>query len=145
MSWPEARKVSVPVGEAVTPGDAAVLPGGETGAVGAAAVLAGAAAVLAVLWVLTAAGVLETGGAAELAEEVQAVNSTAIAASDAQAATCRGLGAFVIPMMSNPFNVISGSASHVTYTTLTAPPWLNQVGAGLLPRSVRNKYQRRDR
>ena len=116
-----------------------MLPGDEAGTLGAAAELAGATVVL------EAEDAAEPAALAPCGVAPQAVNSTAIAASDAQAATCRGLGAFVIPMMSNPFNVISGSASHVTYTTLTAPPWLNQVGAGLLPRSVRNKYQRRDR
>ena len=54
------------------------------------------------LGVLTVVGVLEAEDAAELVEELQAVNSTAIQASDAQAATCRGLGTFVIPMVSNP-------------------------------------------
>ena len=138
MSWPEARKVSVPVGEAVTPGDAAVLPGGETGAVGAAAVLAGAAAVLAVLWVLTAAGVLETGGAAELAEEVQAVNSTAIAASDAQAATCRGLVLFVVPTMSNPFNMVQrlGALYHIYDAGRSAVVGTSRRGAGARARSA---------
>ena len=67
---------------------------------------------------------LEAEDAAELAEELQAVNSTATPASDAQAATVLGLGAFVILMMSKPSSVMSGSASHVTSTTLAAPPWL---------------------
>jgi hypothetical protein len=53
------------------------------------------------LGVLTVTGVLEAGDAAELVEEVQAVNSTAIPATDAQAAAGRGLGAFVILMMSS--------------------------------------------
>ena len=52
-------------------------------------------------------GVLEAEDAAGLAEELQAVNSTAIQASDAQAATCRGLGAFEVLTMSNPFNAMS--------------------------------------
>lgn len=91
-SWPAARKVSAPVGD-------------EAGIVGDPAELAGAALVLGVLGmlgVLTVVGVLEAEDAAELVEELQAVNSTAIQASDAQAATCRGLGAFVILMVSNP-------------------------------------------
>jgi type II secretory pathway pseudopilin PulG len=74
------------------------VPGDPAGLAGAALVLG----VLGMLGVLTAVGVLKAEDAAELAEELQAVNSTAIKASDAQAATCRGLGAFVIPMVSNP-------------------------------------------
>jgi hypothetical protein len=42
--------------------------------------------------------------AAELVEELQAVNSTAIHARDAQDAICRGLPALVISMVSKPFN-----------------------------------------
>jgi hypothetical protein len=42
--------------------------------------------------------------AAELVEELQAVNSTAIHARDAQDAICRGLPALVISMGSKPFN-----------------------------------------
>jgi len=42
--------------------------------------------------------------AAELAEELQAVNSRAIHARDAQDAICRGLPALVISMVSKPFN-----------------------------------------
>ena len=76
MSWAAARKTSDPVGEPATPGEEAGVPGEEAGAL---------------------------DDPAELVEELQAVNSTAIPASDAQAATVRGLGAFVIPMMSKPF------------------------------------------
>ena len=80
-----------------------------------------------VLGVLTGVVAPVTGGAdelVELVEEVQAVNSTAIQPSDAQAAICRGLGAFVILMMSKPSNAVSGSASNVTSTTLVAVPRL---------------------
>ena len=42
--------------------------------------------------------------AAELAEELQAVNRRAIHARDAQDAICRGLPALVISMVSKPFN-----------------------------------------
>ena len=42
--------------------------------------------------------------AAELVEELQAVNSTAIHARDAQDAICRGRPALVISMVSKPFN-----------------------------------------
>jgi hypothetical protein len=101
-----ARKVSVPVGVAAAveeafavPGEeASAVPGADAGVLGAAVELVGATTVVGVL---TGPGVLE----AELVEELQAVNSREIPASDAQAATCRGLGAFVIPMVSNlPIN-----------------------------------------
>ena len=93
-----------------------MLPGDEAGTLGAAAELAGATVVLevedavepAALEVLAAPGVL-TGPAvlvaeeaAELAEELQAVNRTATHARDAQDTTCRVLSTFVISMMSNP-------------------------------------------
>ena len=100
-SWPAARKVSAPVGDEAAAGEPAGVPGTEAGVLGDPAELAGAALVLGalgMLGVLTVAGVLKAEDAAELVEELQAVNSTAIQASDAQAATCRGLGAFVIPM-----------------------------------------------
>jgi len=54
-----------------------------------------------VLAVLGVPAVLSGEEAAELVEELQAVNSTAIHARDAQDATCRGLHAFVSSMMSN--------------------------------------------
>jgi hypothetical protein len=110
MSWPVARKVSAPVGEAVTPGEAAVLPGDEAGTLGVAAELAGAAVVL------------EAGDAAGLVASapcgvgpLHAVNSKARQASDAQAATCRGLAPFVVLMMSNPFNLVQrrGELYHI--------------------------------
>ena len=129
MSWAVARKTSVPAGETATPGEEPGVPGEEAGALGDPAEPVGVAVVLGVLGVLgvlTVTGVLEAEDAAELVVELQAVNSTAIPASDAQASTCRSLGAFVIPMMSNPFNVIGGSASRVTSTTLAVPPRLER-------------------
>ncbi len=62
------------------------MPGGVVGPVTRAEVLA----------------VPEGEDEAELVEELQAVNRTAIHARDAQDAICRGLRAFVISMMSNP-------------------------------------------
>jgi hypothetical protein len=97
----------VPAGAADTLGDAA----GEAGALDGpaepvAAEPVAAGPVLAGVPVIVV-GVLEAEDAAGLAEELQAVNSTAIQASDAQAATCRGLGAFEVLTMSNPFNPVS--------------------------------------
>jgi hypothetical protein len=105
-----ARKVSAPVGEAAGLGLAAGVPAAEAveaGALDGAAEPEDAAAVLAAAAVLGVPAVLEAGGAEELVEELQAVNSTAIQASEAQAVTCRGLGAFRVLMMSSPFNVVS--------------------------------------
>src|ERR1700722_8368483 len=93
-----ARKVPAPVGTAARPGEEAGVLGGVVGPVIGPEVLAVPA-------------VLAGGDAAELVEELQAVNSTAIHARDAQDATCRGLRALfrwpppaagVISMMSNP-------------------------------------------
>ena len=93
-----ARKVSALVGEAVE----VVVAVEEAGAAGEETGLAGV--VLGALWVLPVLEVPEDDAedAAELVEELQAVSSTAIQASEAQAATCRGLGALVIVMMSKP-------------------------------------------
>ena len=159
---PGARKVSALVGEAVevageeagaageeaeAAGKEAEAAGEEAGAAGEEAGLAGV--VPGALWALTVLGVPEDEAedAAELVEELQAVNSTAIQASEAQAATCQGLGAFVILMMSKPYELaaarradaMSGSASHVTSTTLAAAPRLERDCAGLIPRPVRHK------
>ncbi len=103
---PGARKVSALVGEAVeVAGEEAGAAGEEAGAVGEEAGAAGEEA--GALWVLTVLGVPEDEAedAAELVEELQAVNSTAIQASEAQAATCQGPGAFVILMMSKPYDL----------------------------------------
>ena len=138
-SWPAAKNVSAPVGEAVTSEEAAVLPGDEAGTLGAAAELAGAAVVLEAEDV-TEPVALRPCGVGPCAERplLQAVNSKATQASGAQAATCRGLGVFVIFMMSRAFNMVQRSASYITSTTLAAAPWLEPGGAGLLPRSVRH-------
>jgi hypothetical protein len=98
MSWPVARKVSAAVGAAVPPVEVAGGPVEVAGAPVEVAGVAGATAVLAVPALLVAVGLAPCGVGPE-----QAVNSRARQASDAQAATCRGLGAFVIPMMSHPF------------------------------------------
>jgi hypothetical protein len=145
---PGVRKVSALVGEAVeVAGEEAGAAGEEAGAAGEEAGLVGV--VPGALWVLTVLGVPEDEAedAAELVEELQAVNSTAIQASEAQAATCQGLGAFVILMMSKPYdlaaarraNAMSGSASHVTSTTLAAALRLERDCTGLIPRPVRHK------
>ena len=109
MSWPAAKKVSDPVGEAVTTGEAEVLPGDEAGTLGAAAELAGATVVLEVEDAVEPAALAPCGVAP------QAVGSRARQASDAQAATCRGLVLFVVPTMSNPFNLVQrlGELYHI--------------------------------
>jgi hypothetical protein len=86
-----ARKVPAPVGEeggAVGPVTGAEVLGGVVGPVTGAEVL----------------GVPAGEDAAELVEELQAVNSKATHARDAQDAICRDLPALVISMVSKPFN-----------------------------------------
>jgi hypothetical protein len=77
----------------------------EAGALNGAAELAGAAMLLAATGVVAVElAVLVAEDPAELAAEWQAVNSTATHARAAQDATGRGLSAFLISMMANPFN-----------------------------------------
>src|ERR1700722_3090556 len=125
-----ARKVPAPVGTAARPGEEAGVLGGVVGPVigpEVFGVLGGVVGpvigpeVLGVLGgvvgpvigpeVLAVPAVLAGEDAAELVEELQAVNSTAIHAREAQDATCRGLRALfrwpppaagVSSMMSNP-------------------------------------------
>ena len=123
----------MPVGVGAAVVVPAGVPGAETGAPGEPVELGGVAGPVTgpeVPGVLTA--VVEPV-ADELVEELQAVNSTAIKASEAQAATCRGLGAFRVLMMSNPFNVVS-------QLRRGAPRggW-KSLAAKLTPRPVRNK------
>jgi len=92
MSWPWARNVLVPVAEEVTLGEVDGLAGAEAGPLGDAAELGAEAGALAGL----------EAAAAELLEELQAVTSKAAQASDAQAATCRALRAFMVVMDSHP-------------------------------------------
>ena len=98
MSWPVARKVSASVGAAVPAAVGAGVPGEVAGAPVEVAEVAGAAAVLAVPGLLVAVALAPCGVGPE-----QAVNSRARQASDAQAAACRGLDAFVVLIMSHPF------------------------------------------
>ena len=98
MSWPVARKVSAPVAAAEPPAVVAGVPGEVAGAPVEVAEVAGAVGVLAVPGLWVAVGLAPCGVGPE-----QAVNSTAIAASDAHAATCQGLGPLVVLMMSHPF------------------------------------------
>src|SRR5271170_5597697 len=95
-----ARKVPAPVGAAARLGETIAVPGEEAGVPGAAVEPAGVAAAVPV-----------AEEAAELVEELQAVNRTATHARDAQDATCRDLRALlawlppaagVISMVSNP-------------------------------------------
>src|SRR5271165_923867 len=139
MSWPVARKVSAPVAAAVppsvvagVPGEVAGVPGEVAGALVEVAEVAGAAAVLAVPGLLVAVGLAPCGVGPE-----QAVNSRARQASDAQAATCRGLDAFVVLMMSTLSMWFSGSASRSDLRRWPPRRGWNQVCAGLSPRTVR--------
>jgi hypothetical protein len=133
MSWPWARKVLVPVAEAVTLGEAGGLAGAEAGALaeegelGVAGALAG----------------LEVEAAAELLEELQAVTSKAAQASVAQTVqppACRALRAFVLNMNFHPCNFLSGSVSHPTHTTSAPPPWLGTALRGAVTKTVRHRY-----
>lgn len=118
MSWPWARNVLVPDGDAVTLGEAGGLAGAEAGPLGDPAGLAADAGAL--------AGALAgfEAATAELLDELQAVTSKAAQASDAQAATFRPPRQFMVFMDFQLLNVLSGSASQVTYTTSVAAPWL---------------------
>src|SRR6516164_2078067 len=103
-----ARKVLAPVGPAARLGEEAGLPGEEAGVLGGVVGPVTGPAVLvlftgpAVLVLFTGPAVLVAEEAAELVEELQAVNRTATHARDAQDAICRVLSTFVISMMSNP-------------------------------------------
>ena len=97
-----ARKVLAPVGAAARPGEEAGVLGGVVGPVTGAevpGVLGGAVGPVIGAEVL---GVPAGEDAAELVEELQAVNRTAMHASDAQDAICRDLPGLVISMVSNP-------------------------------------------
>src|SRR5580704_1093148 len=132
MSWPVARKVSAPVAAAEPPAVVAGVPGEVAGALVEAADVAGAAAVLAVPGLLVAAALAPCGVGPE-----QAVNSRARQASNAQAATCRGLDPFVILMMSTLSMWFSGSASRSDLRRWPPRRGWNQLCAGLSPRTVR--------
>jgi hypothetical protein len=115
--------VLAPAGAADTLGEGAGVVGDETGALDGTAELAGAAVLLGAAAVVAAAvlGVLVAEDAAGLAEELQAVNSKAIPANDANEASCLRLGAIEVLMMSNPFQ------GDVTSTTLRTPPRLEKA------------------
>jgi hypothetical protein len=115
MSWPSAMKVFAAVcGTAVLGDETGVLEdaGGVLGAVEEADVAT------------VVVGVIDADEAAELADELHAVTSKAAQPSAAHAATCLARFEFAVHMISNPFNSVSGSASHVTSTTPAAPPRL---------------------
>ena len=98
--------------------------GDETGALDGTAELAGAAILLGALGAAAVPGVLVAEDAAGLAEELQAVNSKAMPANDANEASCLRLGAVEVLMMSNPFQ------GDVTSTTLRTPPGLEKAWPG---------------
>ena len=103
-----ARKVLAPAGAAAPAGEEAGVLGGAVGPITGPDALGELGGV--VVEPVTGAdvpGVLTVPAgedAAELAEELQAVNSTATQARDAQDAICRGLPVLVISMVSKPFN-----------------------------------------
>ena len=94
------RKVPAPVGATATLGE----EGGAVGPVIGAEVLELLGGVVGPVIGAEVLGVPAGEDAAELVEELQAVNSTATHARDAQDAICRGLPALVISMVSKPFN-----------------------------------------
>jgi hypothetical protein len=99
-----ARKVPAPVGAAARLGEEAGVLGGVVGPVTGPEVLGELAGVVGPVMGAEVLGVPAGEDAAELVEELQAVNRTAIHARDAQDAICRGLPALVISMVSKPFN-----------------------------------------
>jgi hypothetical protein len=70
----------------------------------------------------------DAGDPAELADELHAVTSKAAQARAARAAVSRARCQFVVPMVVQPLNSVSGSASHVIPTTSAGPPWLERRG-----------------
>jgi hypothetical protein len=136
MSWPWARKVLVPVAEAVTLSEAGGLAGAEAGPL-AETVPAEEGELGGVAGALTGLG---AEAAAEMLEELQAVTSKAAQASVAQPATCRTLRAFVVNMDFHPCNFLSGSVSHLSHTTSAPPPWLEAALRGAVTKTVRHRY-----
>jgi hypothetical protein len=99
-----ARKVLAPVGAAARPGEEAGVLAGAVGPVTGAEVPGVLVGAVGPVIGAEVPGVPAGEDAAELVEELQAVNSTAMHARDAQDAICRGLPALVISMVSKPFN-----------------------------------------
>ena len=100
MSWPWARKVLVPLAEAVTLGEGEALAGADAGPLDDAEPAEGEPDDLA-----GALAGLEADATAELLDELQAVTSKAAQASTAQTPkpmVCRVLRAFVVNMISTP-------------------------------------------
>ena len=113
--------VFAPACETAALGEADAVPGDDAGALDDADGVLGAAEEADAT---TVVGVIDADEAAELLDELHAVTNTAAHPSVAQAAACLALCEFVVHMVSNPFNFVSGSASHITSTTPAAPPWL---------------------
>ena len=90
-----------------------------------------------VLGVLTGPAVLVVEEAAELAEELQAVNRTATHARDAQDAICRVLSTFVISTMSNLQSMSERLGEPCHIYDAERPALVGNHRAGLEPRSVR--------
>jgi hypothetical protein len=94
--------VLAPVGAAAEPGEEAGVLGGVVGPITGPEVLGELGGVVGPVTGAEVPGVLAGEDAAELVEELQAVNRRAIHARDAQDAICRGLPAWVISMCPNP-------------------------------------------
>jgi len=127
MSCSWAKKVLVPVSEAITLGETGGLAGAEAGALGTELADAGELACVA-----GALAGLEADAAAVLPDELQAVTSKAAQAKPAQPATRRALRAFVVNMDFQPLKsqFLSGSVSHVTDMTAVMPPRLEEAYEG---------------
>ena len=96
-----------PVGAAARPGEEAGVLGGAVGPITGPEVPGELGGVVGPVTGAEVPGVLTAPAgedAAELVEELQAVNSKATHARDAQDAICRDLPALVISMVSKPFN-----------------------------------------
>jgi hypothetical protein len=123
VSWLGARKVLVPVGEAVALGVT------DGAAVTEAAALGDPAAVGDAADVGDPAGVPAALAAVEPPDELHAVTSKAAQANPAQLSTApaaadRDFRDFVVNIDAAPSTSSSGSVSHVTSTTFAVTPWL---------------------
>src|ERR1017187_1179092 len=105
MSWPSARNVLVPAGEAVTFGEIDGAAVEDTGALGDPADVGDPADDPADVG--EPAGVLAVPATGELVDELQADTSNAAPASTAPAATCRALREFAVKMDSHPLTSIA--------------------------------------
>jgi hypothetical protein len=129
-------KVFAAVCETAVLGEADAVLGDETGVLDDAGGVLGAVEEADVATVVV--GVIDADEAAGLPDELHAVTNTAAHPRVAQTATCLARCEFVVHMISNPFNSVSGSASHITSTTPAAPPRLRAAVRTQSPLSVRH-------